>query len=385
MKIAVIFGTRPEIIKLSPVIRALGKACSTNKSTAAKKSLAHSLDFFIIHTNQHYDKNMDAVFLKELKLPKAKYNLNIGSGTHGNMTGRMLIEVEKIFFKEKPDLLIVQGDTNTVLAVSLAATKLHIPIAHVEAGLRSYSKIPEETNRVLTDRISDFCFAPTEKQKKILLKEGIPKKNIYVVGNTVVDAVIQNIEFSNKLFSKKKNKNLLLKKFDLKPKKYFLVTAHREENVDKRNVMETILKAISHIQKYHNLGAIFPMHPRTRQRIQDFKIKIPGKIKVTEPLGYLEMLSLMENSLFILTDSGCMQEEACTLGIPCLTMRESTERPESIEVGANILVGTNLNKILASVPETLKKLDSKGKLIKPWKNPFGYGKTGEKIVEILKK
>lgn len=318
---------------------------------------------------------MDAVFLKELNLPKAKYNLRIGSGTHGNMTGRMLIEVEKIFFKEKPNLLIVQGDTNTVLAVSLAATKLHIPIAHVEAGLRSYSKIPEETNRVLTDRISDFCFAPTEKQKKILIGEGINAKNIFVVGNTVVDAVMQNIKISRKLFN-------ILKKFNLKPKKYFLVTAHREENVDKKNVLETILKAISHLQKYHNLGAIFPMHPRTRQRIKDFKIKIPAKIKVTEPLGYLEMLSLMQNSLFILTDSGGMQEEACALGVPCVTMRDSTERPESVEVGANILVGTNLEKILEGVSETLKKTQKSGKL---WKNPFGDGKTGEKIVEVLTK
>lgn len=336
---------------------------------------------------------MDAVFLKELNLPKAKYNLRIGSGSHGNMTGRMLIEVEKIFFKEKPNLLIVQGDTNTVLAVSLAATKLHIPIAHVEAGLRSYSKIPEETNRVLTDRISDFCFAPTEKQKKILISEGILSKNVFVVGNTVVDAVIQNIEISKKFFNKKKGKNLLLKKFDLKPKKYFLVTAHREENVDKKNILETILQAISHLQKYHNLGAIFPMHPRTRQRIKDFRIKIPAKIKVTEPLGYLEMLSLMQNASFILTDSGGMQEEACTLGVPCVTMRDSTERPESIEVGANILVGTNLEKILAgtekiltSTSQILKKTQKTGKPVKlstPWKNPFGNGKTGEKIVKTL--
>lgn len=363
MKIAVAFGTRPEIIKLSPIIRALQKARA---------------DFFIIHTNQHYDKNMDAIFLKELSLPKAKYNLGIGSGSHANMTGRMLIDIEKIFLKEKPTLLIVQGDTNTVLAMALAASKLQIPIAHVEAGLRSYSKIPEETNRILTDHISTFLFAPTEQQKKILIGEGIPVKYIHVVGNTVVDAVKENLEISKKLTGSKSTSTKMLKDLKIKPKKYFIVTAHREENVDKKNVLETIIKTISHLQKEYKADAVFPLHPRTRKRIEEFRIKLPPKIKVIEPIGYLEMLPLMQNALFILTDSGGIQEEACTLQIPCITMRESTERPESIEVGANIMVGTDLNRILEGARKMLK---TKGK--KPWKNPFGKGDTAEKIVKIL--
>jgi len=363
MKISVIFGTRPEIIKLSPIIRALKSA--------------HA-NFFIVHTNQHYDKNMDAIFLNELDLPKAKYNLKIGSGTHANMTGRILIEVEKIFIKEKPDVLIVQGDTNTVLAVSLAASKLQIPIAHVEAGLRSYSKIPEETNRILTDHLSEFLFVPTEQQKKILVNEGISSKKIHIVGNTVVDSVQQNIKIAEKSVG-----NRFLKNLRLKPKKYFIVTAHREENVDKKNILETIIKAISHLQKAHKFDVVFPIHPRTKKRIEEFKIKIPSKIKVIEPIGYLEMLSLMQNAAFILTDSGGIQEEACTLGVPCVTMRESTERPESIEVGANILVGTHINRITEGTKTILNSTSSKN--TKRWKNPFGNGATAEKIVKILMK
>lgn len=359
MKISVIFGTRPEIIKLSPVIRALKE----------KKS-----NFFIIHTNQHYDKNMDEIFLKELGLPKAKYNLNIGSGTHGNMTGRMLIEVEKIFFKEKPDLLIVQGDTNTVLAVSLAASKLGIKIAHVEAGLRSYTKIPEETNRILTDRISDFLFAPTEKQKKILLSEGIAKEKIFVVGNTIVDAVIQNLSIAEK---KKKAQ-----------KKYFLITAHREENVDNKIILQNILKAIEKIQKKYKLKAIYPIHPRTEKRIKEFGIKKPKNIKFIEPVGYLDMLLLMKNAKIILTDSGGIQEEACILHVPCVTMREATERPETVEVGGNIIAGTDTEKIVKSADLMLKKkinwptpamagAESSGSF------PFGKGNSGKLIVSII--
>jgi len=356
MKIAVIFGTRPEIINLSPVIRALQEK---------------SLPFFVIHSNQHYDANMDSIFLNELKLPKAKYNLEIGSGSHGNMTGRMLIEVEKILMEEKPNLLIVQGDTNTVLAVSLAATKLKIPIAHVEAGLRSYSKIPEETNRVLTDRISDFCFTPTTTQQDILEKEGIESSNIYVVGNTVVDAVIQNLEIA-------KSQQNTLEKFKLEPKKYFLVTAHREENVDNKTKLEEILKSISEIQKTHNLKCIFPLHPRTKKQMEKFEITPPENIEFTAPIGYLEMLVLMENAAIIITDSGGIQEEACTLHVPCLTMRESTERPESVEVGGNIIVGTNYEKITEGAEHMLNtKTD--------WENPFGDGKSGTKIAEILEK
>jgi len=374
MKISVIFGTRPEIIKLSPVIRALKE---------------EKLNFFIIHTNQHYNENMDEIFLKELALPKAKYNLNIGSGTHGNMTGRMLIEVEKIFFKEKPDLLIVQGDTNTVLAVSLAASKLGIKIAHVEAGLRSYTKIPEEINRILTDRISDFLFAPTEKQNKILQREGIEKEKIFVVGNTIVDAVIQNSKLASATPTPPSGGGSAT---SLQPKKFLLATAHREENVDNKTNLENILKAIEKSAKKHNLKAIYPIHPRTEKRIKEFKIKKPKNIKFIEPVGYLDMLLLMKNAKVILTDSGGIQEEACILHTPCVTMREATERPETVEVGGNIIAGTETEKIVKSVDKILTKKINwhtaaplSGGAESPYSSPFGKGNSGKSIVEILKK
>ncbi|MBN1494789.1 UDP-N-acetylglucosamine 2-epimerase (non-hydrolyzing) [Candidatus Peregrinibacteria bacterium] len=359
MKIAVAFGTRPEIIKLSPVIRALEKASEKQKS--------QRVGFFIIHSNQHYDKDMDSVFLKELKLPKPKYNLNIGSALHGEMTGKMIIEAEKILINEKPDLLIVQGDTNTVLALAIAASKLHIKIAHVEAGLRSYTDIPEETNRIITDKLSDFLFAPTLKQKNILINEGINKKKIFVVGNTVVDAVFQNLKIA------KKSKNYPIK---LKPKKYFLITAHRQENVDDPKKLKSIFKALSEIQNKHKLEAVFPLHPRTKKRLNEYKMVIPKNIKITSPAGYLEMLYLIKNARLIVTDSGGIQEEACTLCVPCVTMRESTERPETVEIGGNIVVGTDTNKIVKASSLMIKK-----KIL--WKNPFGKGDTGEKIIKIL--
>lgn len=354
MKIAVVFGTRPEIIKLSPVIRAL----------AEKK-----LNFFIVHTNQHYSSNMDEVFLKELNLPKAKYNLRIGSGTHGNMTGRILIEIEKIFFKEKPQILIVQGDTNTALSVALAASKMNIRIVHVEAGLRSYTYIPEETNRVLIDHISDICFTPTKKQQQILQKEGIPNKKIKVVGNSIVDAVFQNLKIAEK-------KSKVLKTLNLKPKKFIILTTHREENVDNKLNLENILKAANEIAEKNKIQVIFPIHPRTQKMIEKFGLKIPKKIKTIPPIGYLDMLILMGNALIILTDSGGIQEEACILKVPCVTLREKTERPETVEVGGNIVVGTDNKKIVTETAKMLKKKIN-------WRNPFGNGETGKLIAETL--
>ncbi|MBT3864749.1 UDP-N-acetylglucosamine 2-epimerase (non-hydrolyzing) [Candidatus Peregrinibacteria bacterium] len=355
MKIAVVFGTRPEIIKLSPVIRALEK---------------FNADYFIIHTNQHYDENMDSIFLQELELPKPKYNLGIGSGTHANMTGKMLIEVEKIFLEEKPDLLIVQGDTNTVLAVSLAASKMHINIAHVEAGLRSYTKIPEETNRILTDRISDYCFTPTKKQETILKNEGIEEEKIHIVGNTIVDAAFQNLEIA------KQKPDNLLKKLDFKPENYILLTTHREENVDNKTKLQDILTATDTISTKNNLPVVFPIHPRTQKNIEKFNIQIPQSIKTIEPTGYLDMLTLIQNAKLILTDSGGIQEEACILQTPCLTLRESTERPETVEVGGNIITDTNKEKIVEESQNIMNKnID--------WKNPFGNGNTGELIVKTF--
>lgn len=358
MKIGIILGTRPEIIKMSPIIW----ECEKQK-----------LDYFILHTNQHYSKNLDKIFFEELKLPKPQYNLGIGSGTHGEETGMMLIEIEKILMKEKPDIVLVEGDTNTVLAGALAASKLHIKVGHVEAGLRSYDRnMPEETNRVLTDHISDYLFVPTQKAKNIALKEGIDKRKIFVTGNTIVDAVYQNLRLAQK---RKKN---LLDKLNLKRKKFFLITAHREENVDIKEKLKNLFKAFELLFGQFSLPLIYPIHPRTNKMIKRFHLKVPKGLNLIEPLGYLEFLFLEANAKLVLTDSGGIQEEACILRVPCVTLRENTERPESLEVGSNILAGTNPEKNLECTRKMLKKKRN-------WVNPFGDGRSGEKIIKIIQR
>ena len=354
MKISIILGTRPEIIKMSPVIRECEK---------------RGLDYFILHTGQHYSYEMDRIFFEELELPQPKYNLDVGSGTHAEQTGKIMIGVEKILMKERPDVVLVQGDTNTVLAGALAATKLHIKIGHVEAGLRSYDRrMPEEINRVLTDHISDYLFAPTEKAKQNLLREGIDENKIFVTGNTIVDAVYQNLEIA-------KRKVNVLKDLGLKPKEYVLVTAHRQENVDVKERLKGILKGLELIHNEFDMPVVFPIHPRTQRRIKEFGLSLNG-VKVISPLGFLEFLQLEANARLILTDSGGVQEETCILGVPCVTLRDNTERPETLEVGSNVLVGTKPERILEGVKIMLNRENN-------WRNPFGDGRAGERIIRIL--
>ena len=354
MKISIILGTRPEIIKMSPIIR----ECEER-----------GLDYFILHTGQHYSYNMDRVFFEQLELPEAKYNLDVGSGSHAEQTGKMLIGIEKILLKEKPDVVLVEGDTNTVLAGALAATKLHIKVGHVEAGLRSYYKeMPEEINRILADHCSDYLFAPTEKSKKILLGEGIEEEKIFVTGNTIVDAVYQNLEIA-------REKVDALDALELEKQKYFLVTAHRQENVDNKSRFEGILKGLELITNEFDMPVIYPIHPRARKMMNKFGLKANG-IKLIEPIDYLSFLQLEANAKLVLTDSGGVQEETCVLKVPCVTLRDNTERPETLEVGSNILAGTNPDAILNATKEMIDKENN-------WENPFGDGTAGKKIIEIL--
>jgi len=265
---------------------------------------------------------------------------------------------------------LVEGDTNSVLAGGLAAFKLGIKVGHVEAGLRSYDRtMPEEINRILVDHISDYLFAPTNKASFILKGEGIESKKIFVVGNTIVDAVFQNLKIAEK--------KDILKKLQLKPKKYFLLTLHRPSNVDYKKNFYDILKGLNLIYKKFKLPIIFPIHPRTEKQLKIFELELPDGINILEPVGYLEFLQLEQSATLCLTDSGGIQEEACVLKVPCVTIRENTERVESIEVGANILAGTMPEKICYSVKKMLNKKPS-------WSNPFGDGKSGRRIVKILK-
>lgn len=354
ISLSIILGTRPEIIKMSPVIRDCER---------------RGLDYFILHTGQHYSYNMDSVFFEQLGLPEAKYNLEAGSGAHGEQTGKMMAGIEKVLMEEKPDAVLVQGDTNTVLAGALAAVKLGIKAGHVEAGLRSYDRrMPEEINRVLADHCSDYLFAPTEKARKILLREGIPENRIFVTGNTIVDAVHQNLKIANERNT--------LEKVDIEPDGYFLITAHRQENVDDPVRFAGMLKGLETLSKEFNTPVIYPIHPRSRKRIQEFGIKTNGSIRLIDPVDFLDFLQLESNARLVLTDSGGVQEETCILGVPCVTLRDNTERPETVEAGSNMLAGTEPGMILKCTREML--LRSNG-----WRNPFGDGKAAERISEIL--
>lgn len=374
--IAIILGTRPEIIKMSPIIR----ACE-----------ATGTDYFILHTGQHYSYEMDKAFFDELELPAPKYNLDAGSGRHGEQTGKILAGIEEVLMKEKPDVVLVQGDTNTVLAGALAAAKLHITIGHVEAGLRSFDRtMPEEINRVLTDHISDYLFAPTEGAREHLRSEGIPDEKIIVTGNTVTDAVIQNRELAER-------QSTALTDRGLTERGYFLVTAHRAENVDTKERLAGIFAGLVAVSREHNLPVIFPMHPRTRKMMETFGImpellsetatpqeqmlraesnkEQKHTIIICEPAGYLSFLRLQAHAACVLTDSGGLQEESCILQTPCVTLRDNTERPETVDAGANILAGTDPKRIQEAVRTMMNRRNG-------WENPFGDGKAGERIVEL---
>jgi len=354
MKITIVVGTRPEIIKMSPIIRECEK---------------RDLDNFILHTGQHYSYNMDKVFFEQLELPEPCYNLDVGSSSHGEQTGKILIGIEKILLKEKPNIVLVQGDTNTVLAGALAASKLHIKVGHVESGLRSYDRsMPEEINRVVADHVSDFLFAPTENSKQILLNEGIDQEKIFITGNTIVDSVYQNL----KLAEKKRN---ILDEFDLKQNEYFLVTTHRQANVDDKKRFKVILQGLSHLHKTYDLPVVYPIHPRSKKMMKNFGFDADG-VKLVEPVDFLAFLQLENNARLVLTDSGGVQEETCILGRPCVTLRDNTERPETLEIGSNLLVGVDHEKMLEGVSTMLENN-------KEWENPFGNGTAGNKIVDIL--
>ena len=329
------------------------------------------LDYSIIHTGQHYSYQMDRIFFEQLELPQPDHNLDVGSGNHGEQTGRILADLEAVLMAERPDVVLVQGDTNTVLAGALAASKLRIKVGHVEAGLRSYDRsMPEEINRVVADHVSDYCFAPTEISKANLLKEGIAEEKIHVTGNTIVDSVYQNLEIAMRKVN-------ILADLGLEPKGYFLVTSHRQENVDNKERLGEIIRGLEMVNSEFGLPVVFPVHPRTRKMVESFGFDLDG-IRAIEPLGFLEFLQLEANARLALTDSGGVQEEACILGVPCVTLRDNTERPETLDVGANVLAGVSSERI---VKGALQMMEAKA----GWKNPFGDGYIGDRIIRIIER
>lgn len=353
MKILTVIGARPQFIKASVVSAAI-----------LKKSAIKEV---IVHTGQHFDSNMSEVFFNELNIPRPSYQLNINSGSHGAMTGRMLEQIEQVCIKESPDKLMVYGDTNSTLAGALAAAKLHIPVVHIEAGLRSFNmQMPEEVNRILSDQVSNILFCPTETAIRNLKNEGFDRKNVKIfnVGDVMQDS---SVYFSN--FAKKPNQLKGLGKSE-----FIIATLHRAENTDDINRLKNIVNALNYL--HNNIKpVVLPLHPRTRKVIENLNLDL--NVTVIEPVGYLEMLWLLKNCSLVVTDSGGVQKEAFFFNKPCVTMRDQTEWVELIEEGVNMLAGADTQTI---IDLTIKML---GKEILDSKNLYGGGNASIKIVEHL--
>jgi len=366
MKVLFVAGGRPNFMKIAPVWHAMEKYKDIKK--------------ILVHTGQHYDVEMSDVFFRDLNLPHPNVNLGVGSGPHGKQTGLILAGLEKVIQKEKPDVVLVFGDMNSTLAGALASVKLGIPVAHVQAGWRSHdSRMPEEINRSIVDRIADIHFPETYEDCLNLYHEGIPSERVFMVGNVMIDSLLSHLKLAEKT-------SKVLAELNLKKNGYMIVTAHRPENVDNVDGLTNIVDALCKISK--NITVVYPIHPRTKKRLKRFnlldKLKNCKNIRAIKPVGYIDFLKLLYNSRFALTDSGAVQEEGITLGIPCLTMRQNTELYKSIERGTNILVGVDSKNIEEYAMRLLndKKFYQK---IKRRKTPYPYwdGTAGEQIAKIV--
>lgn len=359
LKILNIVGARPNFMKIAPIHKIMEKD--------------EKIKPVLVHTGQHYDRKMSHLFFEDLGLPKPDIYLGVGSGSHAVQTSKIMTKFEQVVLNEKPDLVLVVGDVNSTIACSLVASKLYIPVAHVEAGLRSFDrKMPEEINRILTDTISDFLFI-TEKSGEVnLLNEGINPDKIHFVGHVMIDSLIQHMV--------KSEASKVHEKINAKPGNYGLITLHRPSNVDNEENLKNILEAFKDIQT--DIPLYFPMHPRTKKNMENFNLQslldeMPD-FHIIEPLGYLDFLKMQKYARVIMTDSGGIQEESTFLKIPCITLRENTERPSTVELGTNILVGPNKEKILSAWC-TIKSDNKKEGQIPP----LWDGKAAERIVKII--
>lgn len=361
MKIISVVGARPNFMKIAPIIKELSKF--------------PNIEHILVHTGQHYDYAMSGSFFKELGIPKPDVNLEIGPASHAEQVGLIMIKLEKVLKREKPDVVLVVGDVNSTMATSLVAAKLLIPIAHIEAGLRSFDRaMPEEINRVVTDSVSDSFFTTCKDANRNLQKEGVPRSRIYLVGNVMIDTLLQHV--------KKARESNVMRRLGLHEKPYALVTLHRPSNVDDKTVLVRIISALTKIQK--RVTVVFPIHPRTKKRLKHImtsdKWAEAKNIILTEPLPYYDFLNLMSNSKFVITDSGGIQEETTALKIPCLTIRQNTERPITVAEGTNILVGTDEKRIVCASFKILEGNGKNGRCPKLWD-----GKAARRIAEVLVK
>ena len=359
-KIHIIVGARPNFMKMAPLYKEFTK-------------FKNEFEIKLIHTGQHYDERMSKFFFDDLQMPKPDEYLEVGSGTHGKQTAKIMERYEEVLLKDKPDLVIVAGDVNSTSACAIDAVKLHIPVAHLEAGLRSFARsMPEEINRILTDAISNYLLTPSIDGDENLLAEGVSKDKIFFVGNIMIDSLMQ--------YQEKARNSDILDRIDVKDD-YALITLHRPSNVDNKEGMLTILNAFEEISK--SISLIFPIHPRTTKQIQTFeleeKVKKMKNLHLVPPVGYYDFLKLQMDAKFILTDSGGIQEESTYFGVPCLTLRPNTERPITITQGTNTLVKLETDDIINEAKKILSGNIKKGSIPKYWD-----GKTAERIVKIFK-
>ena len=357
MKAAIVVGARPNFMKAAPLIREfLGRG---------------RIEPLLVHTGQHYDENMSKIFFVDLELPEPDIYLGVGSGSHAQQTGKVMEAFEGVVEKESPDLIIVVGDVNSTLACSLVGAKMLVPVAHVEAGLRSFDlTMPEEINRMVTDILSRYCFTTSPEAEKNLEREGVSGDRIHFVGNIMIDSLLFYLE--------KAGSSNILDELGLKPKEYILVTLHRPSNVDDPGIFRGIYEALGELSGI--MPVVFPVHPRTRKMIdghREYAGRFPG-LELIDPIGYLDFVKAMEKARLVITDSGGIQEETTVLGVPCLTARENTERPITIELGTNRLVGTDGGRILSEAKAVLEGETPEHRI-----PPLWDGKTAGRIADVL--
>ena len=352
MKICHVVGARPNFIKAAPVVRALA---------------AYPVEQLVVHTGQHYDFNMSDVFFQQLGMSAPDINLQVGSGRHAQQTAQIMCRFEPVVLERQPDLVVVYGDVNSTVAAAVVCSKLKIKIAHVEAGLRSFDRsMPEEINRLLTDQIADLLFTPSEDGNRNLIREGINGEKIFFVGNVMIDTLIRMLPEAEKRLPA-----------DL-PRKYALVTLHRPSNVDELGWLAELISSLERVNR--ELPFIFPVHPRTRQKISELGITSNGNghIRLLEPLPYLEFLALQKHAAMVITDSGGIQEETTFLGVPCLTVRENTERPVTVSMGSNLLVGKDVRRLAKEISLALERPGKQGEI-----PPLWDGHAAERIARII--
>jgi len=359
VKAAIVVGARPNFMKAAPLIREFRRRGTVTP--------------LLVHTGQHYDRNMSKAFFEDLELPEPDIYLGVGSGTHAEQTGKIMIAFEEVLDSEKPDLIIVVGDVNSTLACSLDGAKMSIPVAHVEAGLRSFDlEMPEEINRMVTDILSKFCFTTSPEAETNLKREGVSADRIYYVGNIMIDSLLHYLE--------KADSSTIMEDLNIEEGNFALTTLHRPSNVDVEGVFRGIWSALSELSGL--VPVVFPMHPRTRKMIDctETPFDHPPNLHIVEPVGYLDFLKAMKSARLVITDSGGIQEETTVLGVPCLTVRNNTERPITIEMGTNVLVGTGRDKIISEAVKVLEADDVGGET-----PPLWDGKTAPRIADVLEK